>query len=79
GSVIEVNTSGKTKDCGGWYPSIDLLERAKFYGIDVTFGSDAHEPGRVADDWLEVKHTLKELGYQEWCIFQSRQKRKLAL
>lgn len=79
GSVIEVNTSGKTKDCGGWYPSMDLLERAKFYGVDVTFGSDAHQPARVADDWLKVKQVLKELGYREWYIFQSRQKRKLAL
>ncbi|MGE6631471.1 histidinol-phosphatase [Bacillus sp. NPDC077027] len=79
GSVIEINTSGKTKDCGGWYPAIDMLERAKFYGVQVTYGSDAHHPNRVADDWLQVKNMLKEIGYQEWYILQSRQKRKIAL
>jgi histidinol-phosphatase (PHP family) len=33
GITIEVNTSGKTKDCGGWYPSNDILERALHYGV----------------------------------------------
>ena len=36
--AIEINTSGNTKDCGGWYPSDEILERALFYGVNVTFG-----------------------------------------
>lgn len=28
--AIEVNTSGKTKKCGGWYPADEILERSYF-------------------------------------------------
>lgn len=77
--AIEVNTSGKTKDCGGWYPSDEILERACFYGVTVTFGSDAHEPGRVADDWEKVRAFLKEIGYREWVIFRERKRVLLPL
>ncbi|MBH8609406.1 histidinol-phosphatase [Thermoactinomyces sp. CICC 10521] len=77
--VIEVNTSGKTKDCGGWYPSDEILERACFYGVKVTFGSDAHEPERVADDWEKVRTFLMEIGYKEWAIFRKRKRVLLSL
>ena len=30
GLAIEINTSGKTKMVGGWYPADDILERACF-------------------------------------------------
>src|SRR5690606_21222130 len=60
--AIEINTSGKTKDVGGWYPSDEILERALHYGVKVTFGSDAHIPGRVGDDWELVAKRLKEIG-----------------
>ncbi|MCH5586067.1 histidinol-phosphatase [Shimazuella sp. AN120528] len=77
--AIEVNTSGKTKDCGGWYPSNDILEKACFYGVKVTFGSDAHEPERVADDWDKVRSFLKEIGYREWAIFRQRKREMISL
>lgn len=78
-TVIEVNTSGKTKDCGGWYPAGEILERACFYGVKVTFGSDAHEPERVADDWEKVRQFLKNVGYKEWAIFRKRKRKFLPL
>lgn len=31
--AIEINTSGKTKLSGGWYPSDAILERARHYGV----------------------------------------------
>lgn len=73
--AIEINTSGKTKDCGCWYPADDILERALYYGVDVTFGSDAHIPERVGDEFNLVQQRLKEIGYEKWCFF--RQQRKL--
>jgi histidinol-phosphatase (PHP family) len=72
GIAIEINTSGKTKYCGGWYPSDEILERARFYGVPVTFGSDAHEPGRVGDDWEQVQQKLRELGFKEWVFFRQK-------
>lgn len=72
--TIEINTSGKTKDCGGWYPADDILEKALHYGVDVTFGSDAHVPERVGDDFDLVKQRLKEIGFKKWCFFRQQQK-----
>lgn len=70
--AIEVNTSGKTKYSGGWYPADDILERALFYGVKVTFGSDAHDPERVGDDFDKVRRRLKEIGYKEWAYFREK-------
>lgn len=77
--AIEVNTSGKTKDVGGWYPSDDVLERALFHGIDITFGSDAHDPERVGDEWELVGKRLKEIGFRHWVFFRQKQKHKVQL
>ena len=71
--AIEINTSGKTKDAGGWYPSDEILERALHYGVKVTFGSDAHLPGRVGDDWELVAKRLKDIGFSEWVFYRKRQ------
>ncbi|WP_025680166.1 histidinol-phosphatase [Paenibacillus massiliensis] len=74
GIAIEINTSGKTKRVGGWYPSNSILERAHHYGVEVTFGSDAHVPSRVGDDWEEVRSLLKEIGYTSWVYYKQQQK-----
>lgn len=71
--AIEINTSGEFKGCG-WYPAADILERAHHYGIDVTFGSDAHVPERVGDEFETVKRVLKDIGYKEWCYFRNKKK-----
>jgi histidinol-phosphatase (PHP family) len=72
--AIEVNTSGKTKDCGGWYPADEILERALYYGVKATFGSDAHTPDRVGDDFELVRQRLKAIGYKEWAYFKSKKR-----
>jgi histidinol-phosphatase (PHP family) len=70
--AIEINTSGKTKDVGGWYPSDDMLEMALHYGVHVTFGSDAHDPHRVGDEFDLVQGRLKEIGFNEWVFFRNK-------
>ena len=72
--AIEINTSGKTKDVGGWYPSTEILEMAKYYGVKVTFGSDAHTPKRVGDEWEEVRKQLLHIGFQEWVYFKEKKR-----
>ncbi len=79
GVAIEINTSGKTKDVGGWYPSDAILERACHYGVAVTFGSDAHDPERVADEWELVRERLKQIGFREWVYVSGRKPHKVAL
>ncbi|MGY4688809.1 histidinol-phosphatase [Salibacterium sp. K-3] len=72
GTAIEINTSGKMKECGGWYPSDDILERAHFYNIPVTLGSDSHDPERIGDDLEKVREHLKSFGWREWHFFRKR-------
>ena len=72
--AIEINTSGKTKDCGGWYPADDILERAHFYNVKVTFGSDSHTPERIGDEFEQVQKRLKEIGFSEWAYFINKQR-----
>lgn len=74
GLAIEINTSGGTKMCGGWYPSDEILERALHFGVEVTFGSDAHKPSRVADQWNAVAARLKEIGFTQWVYFKQQNK-----
>ncbi|GGF60157.1 putative histidinol-phosphatase [Paenibacillus albidus] len=73
GVSIEINTSGCTKKCGGWYPSDAILERALHYGVEVTFGSDAHKPSRVAEDREAVAARLKEIGFTRWVYYKQRE------
>lgn len=77
GVAIEINTSGKTKMSGGWYPSNEILERAHYHGVEVTFGSDAHKPSRVGEDFEEVAAVLKDIGFTEWIYY--KQKRKVTV
>lgn len=77
--AIEINTSGKTKDVGGWYPSDDMLEMALHYGVHVTFGSDAHDPYRVGDEFDEVQERLKEIGFNEWVFFRKKDRVKVRI
>lgn len=72
--AIEINTSGKTKDCGGWYPADEILEMALHYDVKVTFGSDAHDPERVGDDFNFVRQRLKDIGFKEWAYFQEKRR-----
>lgn len=79
GVAIEINTSGKTKYCGGWYPSDDILEKALHYGVQVTFGSDAHVAHRVGDEFEQVAAKLKDIGYKEWVYFRQRERQFVKL
>jgi histidinol-phosphatase (PHP family) len=79
GAVMEVNTSGVTKQCGGWYPEPDLLERAHHFGVPITFSSDAHVPERVADQFHEVCRVLRVIGFKDWTVFRRGVPRQVPL
>jgi histidinol-phosphatase (PHP family) len=79
GSVMEINTSGGTKKCGGWYPESDLLERAHHFGVPVTFASDAHTPERICDQYPEVVEALRHIGFTSWTVFRGGTPRRLPL
>jgi len=72
GVAMEVNTSGYRNASQEWYPSLDVIERARYYGVEITFGSDAHHPNRIGDGWEKVRETLSHIGYKQWVIFRRR-------
>ena len=63
----------------GWYPADDILERALFHNVGVTFGSDAHIPSRVGDEFDEVQKRLKEIGFKEMNYFIQKEKRSISI
>lgn len=79
GLAIEVNTSGKTKDVGGWYPADDILQRAFYYDVSISFGSDAHDPHRIGDDYDLVAKRLKEIGFKEMVYYKQRRRMSVPL
>ena len=60
--TIEVNTSGKYKPVGEFYPERRLLEEIKSRGIPFTMGSDAHSVHVVGRDLREACRLLREIG-----------------
>ena len=77
--AIEVNTSGTLFSCNEWFPSEEVLQLARHYGVKVTFGSDAHNIERVGDGFEAVQKKLREIGFTEWVIFRNRKRESIAL
>lgn len=76
---IEINTSGAQYEGVGWYPSTEILERANFYNIIPTFGSDAHSPTRVGESFDQVKQHLKEIGFKEMAYFIQKKRYTISI
>lgn len=79
GTAIEVNTSGKRKECKAWFPSDDILERACHYGVQITFGSDSHDPRHIGYEREQVRQRLKQIGFKNWVFFRQRKVQIAAL
>lgn len=63
GVAMELNTSGRQKDVQEINPGPRILAEVRERGIPVVLGSDAHEPGRVADWWEEALDLLASLRF----------------
>jgi histidinol-phosphatase (PHP family) len=74
GVAVELNTSGWRKRIGDCYPRPGLLEVCQHYGVPVTLGSDAHEPGQVASHFGDAVALLKQVGYRELATFAQRKR-----
>lgn len=52
GTALEINTAGVRNGPGDYYPSAEIITRARGAGVDVTYlGSDAHCPEHVGFDF----------------------------
>lgn len=74
GAAIELNTNGRYKPVGDYYPAKELLQEAFRLGIPVTLGSDAHEAINVARDFEEGRELLKSIGYRSIVSFADKKR-----
>lgn len=72
--VLELNTAGRYKPVGEFYPETKLLQEICRRGIPMTLGSDAHRAEDVGRDLSEAAMLLKGLGIPNLVGFDQRKK-----
>ncbi|MCB8984668.1 MAG: histidinol-phosphatase [Ardenticatenaceae bacterium] len=77
--AMELNTSGLHKRIREMNPNPTMLAEMKARDIPVVLGSDAHEPGRVAADFLPALNLLADIGYAKASFYLDRQRHEVDL
>lgn len=72
--ILELNTAGWGQLCNEQYPSIWILREARRRNIQITLGSDAHEPDEVGRNFDRALETLRTVGYNSLVRFEKRKK-----
>ncbi len=79
GKTLEVNSAVKTLPMLH-LPDTDILIRYKeLGGNNITFGSDAHQETRLAQNYQPICAELKELGFTHFTIYKQRKAYKVAI
>ncbi len=74
GIAIEVSTAGLRKPVGELYPSRQFAEMCVEAGGAFALSSDAHLPEQVGFEYDRAVRFLEELGIDEICVFEQRQR-----
>lgn len=74
GLALEVNTNGRYKPVGEFYPEQRLMEEIQRRGINFTLGSDAHCAAVVGRDIDEASQLLRQIGVRSVVGFASLDK-----
>ncbi len=72
--AIEINTNGRYKPAGEFYPARDVLERCFDLDIPITLSSDAHAPENVGRDVALAAQLAYEVGYRRVATFANRKR-----
>ena len=72
GVAFEINTSGKDRPCGEFFPGPELLKAFYKAGVPVTFGSDSHRKEQIGRHFDEARTILNEIGYTNIVRFKNR-------
>lgn len=73
--AFEVNTNGRNKPLGDFYPDRRFLHIFREENVPVCVNSDAHMPSRVGQYFEEAYHLVKLAGYNEMAVFEKRKRR----
>ncbi len=77
GICMELNTAGLRKPVGEIYPAPEIVRIAKEAGVGITFGSDAHAPGEVGQDFELAQELAESAGYRSAFTFRNKEKIEL--
>ncbi len=72
--AVEVNTSGYSHPANNAYPSFDILKKCFEAGIEITIGSDAHDPADIGRNYEKVLPIIVSAGYKNVCVFTERKR-----
>jgi len=73
GVGLEVNTGGYRSGLGCANPRLDVFKRYKELGGEIiTFGSDAHEPKYIGDNFETQRELLKSVGFKYYARYKQR-------
>jgi histidinol-phosphatase (PHP family) len=74
GVGYELNTSGRDRPCGDFFPGAELISEFYRAGVNVTPGSDSHSAGQIGRYFEEAKAFLRETGYKSMVRFNERKR-----
>jgi len=77
--AVEINTNGRYKPVGEFYPEFKLIELMHKMEIPFTLGSDAHEPKVVGRDIAEACELLRSIGIRQVRGFKQGQSQVFSL
>jgi histidinol-phosphatase (PHP family) len=72
--VFEVNTNGRNRPIGDFYPERRFLKIFREENVPVCVNSDAHMPSRVGQYFDEAYNLLRKAGYTEMATFDRRER-----
>ena len=73
GKGIEINTGGIKKGLRDLHPCTPVIRRYRELGGEIiTVGSDAHDPGHIADAYDRAAEVLKSCGFRYYTVFEKR-------
>ncbi|HEX2435050.1 MAG TPA: histidinol-phosphatase HisJ family protein [Solirubrobacterales bacterium] len=75
GIAVEVSTAGLRKPIGEIYPARELAEMCVEARTPFALSSDAHAPEQVGYEYGRAIEMLRDLGVEEICVFERRERR----
>jgi histidinol-phosphatase (PHP family) len=73
--AVEISTAGLRKPVGEMYPAPAFCELCVEAGAPFALSSDAHLPEHVGYEYGKATEFLEELGVEEICVFEGRERR----
>ncbi|HEX2968013.1 MAG TPA: histidinol-phosphatase HisJ family protein [Bacteroidales bacterium] len=77
--AFEINTNGRNRKLGDFYPDRKFLYIFRKENVPVCVNSDAHMPSRVGQFFDEAYELLLSAGFTEMAVFENRKRRMVPL